>query len=795
MPRVPQYGQNEGNAQQVSPSGEMLRPESIQATPAAFGARVGAATENLGKTALDVTTQYAEMQKQTDALQAADKYVQQKSDDLDKFMQLRGKDAVTAYPAYRDKILSDQQDMANSMSPYERLHFLQNTRLFSFNLMRNAATHTAQQQVKESYDTGVSQVKLGADMIGKEPFNPDVARDAYSKATQGVELQGQASGWTQDQIDARKEQAFGQVESSAIKSAIGQSPQRALSQLKDAEFYYPHTSEADIAHYQAQAQKQIDTGKAGIGIPILNNSHPLVGADTMKMVEDEAEKQGVPKEVARAVAIQESGMRMNPPGSNDGGKAVGIFQLHEGAAQDTGVDRTTMAGNIQGGIGYLKQMHDQFGDWDKAVAAFNAGPGTLRGVGGDISKLAPERQAYVNSVKFLARLDPAALMSRVAGNPMSQQQVMQNLSAMTPLSDDTRTIAKLDGSAQQIAQQVFNVKESMLQHDPLGYLSMHNQLLEGAQTEAMKDPSGMLSGGETKLGYYMKTVDNMYDSLNQPKDNRPLFSQAFATGIGQKLSTVPLTQGLQAMEQLKSGAGTAWPRIETQLARTPGVPPQLMVGMSIDNPAMQGSFARSYEMEGEPGKHTEKKDFSQIMPNFAAVNRQVDSALASSSSGWLQYNQSLARSRVPDSTLAAFNDGVKRLTMQLMLERGSENAGEVTKAAVGAFTSKWDMSMTPARIPKEIAPAIKSNASDALSALKGDDLMISNVTQDASTKESYLQGVRGGSWVTNPDETGLYRVNSSYAPVYKRDGTLLTVPFTWPSQGHAEAQVVPSWSR
>ena len=52
--------------------------------------------------------------------------------------------------------------------------------------------------------------------------------------------------------------------------------------------------------------------------------------------------------------------------------------------------------NIKGGVKYLKQMYDQFGSYDLALAAYNAGPGAVQKYGG----IPPysETQNYVKKI-------------------------------------------------------------------------------------------------------------------------------------------------------------------------------------------------------------------------------------------------------------------------------------------------------------------------------------------------------------------------------------------------------------
>src|SRR5258705_6932243 len=64
--------------------------------------------------------------------------------------------------------------------------------------------------------------------------------------------------------------------------------------------------------------------------------------------------------------------------------AVGMGQLMAGTARDMGVsDRTDRTSNLEGSAKYLKQQLDSFGgDYERAVAAYNAGPGNVRKYGG-----------------------------------------------------------------------------------------------------------------------------------------------------------------------------------------------------------------------------------------------------------------------------------------------------------------------------------------------------------------------------------------------------------------------------
>jgi soluble lytic murein transglycosylase-like protein len=94
-------------------------------------------------------------------------------------------------------------------------------------------------------------------------------------------------------------------------------------------------------------------------------------ADIPSLLDKAAREHGVPPEILHAQARQESGL--NPDAVSPKG-ATGVMQLMPATADQLGVDPEDPAENINGGAQYLKQMRERFGSYDKALAAYNAGP-------------------------------------------------------------------------------------------------------------------------------------------------------------------------------------------------------------------------------------------------------------------------------------------------------------------------------------------------------------------------------------------------------------------------------------
>lgn len=91
------------------------------------------------------------------------------------------------------------------------------------------------------------------------------------------------------------------------------------------------------------------------------------------LIRREADKQGVPAELALAVAEQESAF--NPtsigPKLKDGQQAIGTFQILPSTAKGLGVDPHDPLQNISGGVKYLRQLLDQHnGDLNAVLSTY-----------------------------------------------------------------------------------------------------------------------------------------------------------------------------------------------------------------------------------------------------------------------------------------------------------------------------------------------------------------------------------------------------------------------------------------
>lgn len=101
---------------------------------------------------------------------------------------------------------------------------------------------------------------------------------------------------------------------------------------------------------------------------------------------------GIPTGLFDAMIIRES--RYNPLAVSPR-NAFGFAQLMPGTASWLGVNRFDPKQNMRGGARYLRRQLDKFGSVEVALAAYNAGPGRVRG--GFVPQI-KETQAYVTNV-------------------------------------------------------------------------------------------------------------------------------------------------------------------------------------------------------------------------------------------------------------------------------------------------------------------------------------------------------------------------------------------------------------
>jgi soluble lytic murein transglycosylase-like protein len=123
---------------------------------------------------------------------------------------------------------------------------------------------------------------------------------------------------------------------------------------------------------------------------------PAAGQGYAAAIEAAAGRHGIDARLLAALVWTESGFH---PGAVSHAGAIGLAQLMPGTAAGLGVNPYDPHQNLDGGARFLAAQLDTFGRADLALAAYNAGPGRVKAVGG-IPRIV-ETQLYV--VRVLGR--------------------------------------------------------------------------------------------------------------------------------------------------------------------------------------------------------------------------------------------------------------------------------------------------------------------------------------------------------------------------------------------------------
>jgi len=153
------------------------------------------------------------------------------------------------------------------------------------------------------------------------------------------------------------------------------------------------------------------------GENVTSNGTPLDDATLADLAQQAYDAFSVRPELILADIQQESGG--DPSAVGDGGKAIGLMQMHAAAASDVGVSWSDLAGNPQlqalAGTHYLRLQLDRFnGDERTALIAYNQGASVAAN---------PSDPRYATGARYadavLARVATQTIQQSPASSPSS----------------------------------------------------------------------------------------------------------------------------------------------------------------------------------------------------------------------------------------------------------------------------------------------------------------------------------------------------------------------------------------
>ena len=159
--------------------------------------------------------------------------------------------------------------------------------------------------------------------------------------------------------------------------------------------------------------KHVGVGRVRLAVTSAEMAKALKSPELIALVDEISRAQGVDTYLARAIIQTESAFNYK---ARSRAGALGLMQLMPSTAERFGVlDPFDPRQNIQGGVKYLKWLHDYYqGDLTKVVAAYNAGEGAVNRHHG----IPPYREtrAYVPKVLDLYRRKAVQPDPKLAGS-------------------------------------------------------------------------------------------------------------------------------------------------------------------------------------------------------------------------------------------------------------------------------------------------------------------------------------------------------------------------------------------
>lgn len=145
-----------------------------------------------------------------------------------------------------------------------------------------------------------------------------------------------------------------------------------------------------LAQQYSHSARLLPRREADAAIPAWRGSYRGPHLQTAR---EAARRHGIPEDLFLRLVQRESGW--NPQAVSAKG-ATGLAQLMPATAALLRVAIDAPDQNLDGGARYLRMMHDRFGSWRLALAAYNAGPEAVALHGG--VPPFPETQDYIRAI-------------------------------------------------------------------------------------------------------------------------------------------------------------------------------------------------------------------------------------------------------------------------------------------------------------------------------------------------------------------------------------------------------------
>lgn len=202
-------------------------------------------------------------------------------------------------------------------------------------------------------------------------------------------------------------------------------------------------------------------------------------------ITNEAQVQGVPTEIALAVAEHESSFNQDAVGTSG---ERGIFQIMPTTATDLEIDPTDLNQNIRGGVKYLKQLNQQTqGNWEDTLTAYNGGIGNLKRDTVSAAARKYSKDVLSLSSKYKSQTEEAKIPQPEEINLEQLPPTAQGFSQALLKSIESPAFEKLPFEDQtQALSKIYNGKKWSKDAYPI-FKEVMNNIWDGADPDQLPD--------------------------------------------------------------------------------------------------------------------------------------------------------------------------------------------------------------------------------------------------------------------------------------------------------------------
>lgn len=226
----------------VAPGGDPLPRYTADVRPETFGANIGAAIQNLGKTAEGAGNEIfqrgiamQDLYNHSEAQEADANYMQKTGELHANYSSLAGKAAVDAYPQYVKDLQAARKDIGEGLSNGMSRKLFDSQSLSTMGrTIFNGAGHAATENKKYALGASSARVQAISDQTLAQPGDEGAFQDGLAKSEQEVRAQGSLAGLAPEATDEAVAQTKSKLWSQRITGLAKQQPITAGKLLEQA---------------------------------------------------------------------------------------------------------------------------------------------------------------------------------------------------------------------------------------------------------------------------------------------------------------------------------------------------------------------------------------------------------------------------------------------------------------------------------------------------------------------------------------------------------------------------------